>query len=45
MERDDRKMRSGLSVMLGLVGLVKPLMGFMCLAVFWEPWDLMTVCR
>lgn len=33
MERDDRKMRSGLSVMLGLVGLVKPLMGFMCLAV------------
>lgn len=33
MERDDRKMRSGFSVMLGLVGLVKPLMGFMCLAV------------
>lgn len=33
MERDDRKMRSGLSVMLGLVGLVKPLMSFMCLAV------------
>lgn len=33
MERDNRKMRSGLSVMLGLVGLVKPLMGFMCLAV------------
>ena len=33
LERDDRKMRSGLSVMLGLVGLVKPLMGFMCLAV------------
>ena len=33
MERDGTGMRSGLSVMLGLVGLVKPLAGFMCLAV------------